>query len=574
MLTIPSNPLKFLGCTVLSFNANLGLGSTSESSLTVELVEDCENGDAFAPNNDVKVGDPVLFPSYPAPPNFNFRFGGVLQSWTYNIGKGGKTYSCTVTDPRQLLENTVVVFQNYMDEPEVAANYFNVYTYLEGEILHYPSCAPFGNMGATERGVPYNKIILALRQGLQSYNRNVVYSPTGAAYYVNFESFIDAGVVPDYFRIPGPSISLLDLLQLVCDAIGYSFYVTLDWLDGRPTINIGYVDLRNQPANIGAGISSEYGSVTDLSYGQELRNDKTRSVIIGEQQHYMSWSDLFTMYFGEDYNSVTSQTYPIVPVGYTPNEGFWIYKSIRELNSILYNPIQPFGGTFDQNGPYFISELDIRAAMSSYDIWETRVLNPYIPGGLNDAIKNWYGQMTGNTSPGLDLALNIADLTDVQEENVANAYIDMYNAPGPTESQYDNVVQKDLEAIHSWVSNLGTTYYGKQWACLINKQKICVIEDPDSAKLPWPKNPKFNFSDIPTSAGGWVEYNARILGVTEPDLGFFKSEDGRLGAFLGYYNPFYLQQFKNYRQNPESEELPKPEEQPENNNMTTSPGGS
>jgi hypothetical protein len=39
---IISEPIRFLGATVLSFNSTLGLGS-SESTLNVDLIEDCAN---------------------------------------------------------------------------------------------------------------------------------------------------------------------------------------------------------------------------------------------------------------------------------------------------------------------------------------------------------------------------------------------------------------------------------------------------------------------------------------------------------------------------------------------------
>ena len=59
-----TQPIKFLGATVLSFNTTLGLGQ-QESSLTVQLIEDCEGEtpDLFLPNalddnpNKIIVGD-------------------------------------------------------------------------------------------------------------------------------------------------------------------------------------------------------------------------------------------------------------------------------------------------------------------------------------------------------------------------------------------------------------------------------------------------------------------------------------------------------------------------------------
>lgn len=133
--TEPTTPARFLGCTVLSFNASLGLGSAQESSLTVDLIEDCDAGDVFTPETGaVLVGDPVVFPDSAS---FSFSFGGYLQSWTKNYDSSGKTYKVVVTDPRQLLQNFSIILDSYLGPPTSTTNYFNAYYYLESS----SSCA-------------------------------------------------------------------------------------------------------------------------------------------------------------------------------------------------------------------------------------------------------------------------------------------------------------------------------------------------------------------------------------------------------------------------------------------------
>jgi hypothetical protein len=39
------------------------------------------------------------------------------------------------------------------------------------------------------------------------------------------------------------------------------------------------------------------------------------------------------------------------------------------------------------------------------------------------------------------------------------------------------------------------------------------------------------FTDTPTSAGGWVDYGVPVLGLSEPELSFFREEDNRIGCF-------------------------------------------
>ncbi|NBT09309.1 MAG: hypothetical protein EBS98_11025, partial [Chitinophagia bacterium] len=248
---IIDGPLKFLGATVLSFNSSLGLGS-SESTLNVDLIEDCDNGDLFLPSNDlIFVGAPVYFIAGA------FNFGGVLTNWTINQGASGKTFNIKAVDPRQLLENTIIVTDSYIGDPIRGLNYFNVYAFWENSVLN-GNCVAFGSSLSGERGIPYQKVIQALTN-----MDPTIYSPTGYAYRVDFGTFPTN--LPEYYRVSGPAISILQLLQDVCDIMGYDFYVNLNYGE---IITIGLIDLKIPPASFGSIIDAYDGIATELSYGQ------------------------------------------------------------------------------------------------------------------------------------------------------------------------------------------------------------------------------------------------------------------------------------------------------------------
>ena len=385
-------------------------------------------------DGSVVVGDPVYFPDNPNA-STPFTFGGVLQSWSYYQGSSWKIFKCTIVDPRQLLENAVVIIDSYLDLPTQAVNYFNVYNRSEGQVLQ-GNCSVFGQSGASERGMPYLSILNQLLQMAP-----IIYSPTGKPFYVNFESF-PINQVPLYYRVPGPSITILQLLQDVCDVLGQQFYC---YLDAFQTIQVGLVDYRQWPSTISNTISSKNGEATELSYGQELRNDKTRTVMFGEQQHYLSSSNIFSFYFGEDVNpSGDGFPYPVVPFLFTKNDGFWIAKRINDINVSLYRPLP-------SNGPWTISEMDIRSAMASFDLWQSRVFTKTIPGSFNAAIRSLYTSFTGG-----DMIKESFDqlAEDVPSERRAKAYIDLANNPGPTLGEYDNIMEKDMQALHSFVKGL------------------------------------------------------------------------------------------------------------------------
>lgn len=62
----------------------------------------------------------------------HFVFGGILQSYTQNRGGGGNPlYSVSVSDPREILSNVVLLFNNYQGTTFNSKNILNLYGFLE-----------------------------------------------------------------------------------------------------------------------------------------------------------------------------------------------------------------------------------------------------------------------------------------------------------------------------------------------------------------------------------------------------------------------------------------------------------
>lgn len=167
-------PITFLGGTVLSFNATLGIGPLEESSLTLELINDCAvNSNVANPQGDfflgeVNLGAPVYFDlgeatayeinrqaheqAVAAGDKEVFKFGGILQSYTANQGSGGLTFSARVVDPRFILSGVTLVISGTAQGPTMHRNYYNVfgsvnqymlapevkYEFEGDELLRYP----------------------------------------------------------------------------------------------------------------------------------------------------------------------------------------------------------------------------------------------------------------------------------------------------------------------------------------------------------------------------------------------------------------------------------------------------
>lgn len=540
MTDIITQPIKFLGATVLSFNTQLGLGS-SESSLNVDLIEDCEASppDVFLPlTGAVEVGAPVYFVTNVD--GTGFAFGGVLTNWTISQGGSGKTFNAKVVDPRQLLENTIVIIDSYLGPPIKSTNYFNVYAFYESAVAN-GNCNDFGISGVTERGMPYTKIIQALK------NINpILCSPTGYQFTIDFNSFPQN--VPEYYSVPGPGITILQLLQDVCDVLGYEFYVNL--LPGA-VISVGLIDLKRAPSSFSNIIASYNGVATDLSYGQELRNEKTKALIFGEKMHYLTYVNNFEYFFGEDL--VGDQLVPVVPFA-TNKSGFWIKKRTDKLNAGLFKPLPT-------NGPYKISELDIRMAIAGFEAWTGRALDPAAgqDGTLNKAVQTNYVECNVQVQEALRNAMQQNPNMDPVAKY--KAIVDIFNNPanGGAEMSKPKPLM-DLEAIHRFVQELGNTYYGKQWIAPLN-QTICYHQGEHfQEKI---------FTDIPTGEGGWVDGDIPILGLSEPELSSFRSDDQRINSFAVFKT-------KDAQDNPDDPQVPdygKPTPTDTNNPIISMGGG-
>ena len=493
-----NSPIKFLGASVMSFNAR-GNGAGEEGALQIELIKDCDAGDYFAPELGLApVGTPLWFDTTPY--GGLFQFGGILQNWNKTQSASGLTYSVNLVDPRQCLQNLSIIVDSTLTTPIFGPNFFNAYAAYEQQVT-MSNCGVFGTAQSDDRGMPYGYVLSALA----SY---AVDAFTSAGYYsnVNWASFPTA---PTYFRLTGPQTAL-GMLEQACEVLGYTYNI---YLDGTNTIQVQLIPLHNPPPSFSSILDNFDGLATEISYGQELRNDVTKAVIIGEKQHYLTQGNYCYHYFGDDQDD-SGNSYPIIPYAIdTGTNTFWISKRVATLNAGLRSPLPT-------NGPYTINELDIRAAMASYEQWCSRAFDSTVPGSFNAAVRQTFGSDVTR-----DLINKVLNLTADNEKKHA---VDVAIIPDAAlvNRNAEEIIDQ-LQIIHQFVQNLGTTYYGKSFAVLIN-ELVCWHWDAQA----W--NAKV-FSSVPTNEGGWVEGNVSILGLSDPHLGQFRTDDGRIKAF-GVFN--------------------------------------
>ena len=214
-----------------------------------------------------------------------FEFAGIIQSWTEDRSSGGyPVYTVQIVDPRLILQNLEVIVSDYAGGVGSVYNLINAYGWLESKGSSCPQTlvnganfgSPAGGFCGAENnneGTPWNKpggpggLRYAI-QRLLSGHSHTSFSPYGYASYRGPSPFTDAAAngeyygaihgsaqdrydndlvaagghgyvsqyyidlseipfTPTFYRIPGPSISLLDLITQVCNDSGSDYYIEL-----------------------------------------------------------------------------------------------------------------------------------------------------------------------------------------------------------------------------------------------------------------------------------------------------------------------------------------------------------
>lgn len=219
----------FLGCSVQSFNCNLGFNE-QPTEVNIKLVRDTCSPvgrtkvyyDIFDNNNIRKTWtgpDPglnIYGPARNEPPQLgapvyfrfaDFEFMGILQSWTKIQTKTDiDVYDVKIVSPTEILEGCQLIVGDYAG-PIKGFNIFNVYGFQEVFSPH--SLAPtyidprypidgavmgsyanaFGGSNANKIGMTWNKI----REGLQILTSSLISART-----LNYEEFSQVGRIAFY----------------------------------------------------------------------------------------------------------------------------------------------------------------------------------------------------------------------------------------------------------------------------------------------------------------------------------------------------------------------------------------
>lgn len=353
----PFSQTLFCGASISAFSTRMGWNS-NESSLDVEVVEDpCTSDKVYYDCNgdpqSATTADSFMPPPLGSPIYFQFgtlSFTGIVRNWKEKLDSA-KTYTINCSGPNLILDSVKVILGGYTGDVFGVPNILNVYGYLEESLggscpvdtslyslLEYYPALGFGGAARNDNGISWNKIRAALPLLMTN---PAPYSGKfgGRPQFKGYSYYLDISDIPftmDDFRIGGDSVSLLDLINTICDYSGLDWYATMYIQNGGTCntadinaflatdaeiyIKINVSNRRSQPASaqsidestddidtrLALGTISSFIDTVDkvsADRGIELRPEVTNAIVVGDQRQ-----DLWTVNKLYGYGELTART--------------------------------------------------------------------------------------------------------------------------------------------------------------------------------------------------------------------------------------------------------------------------
>jgi len=530
-MTITLEQQRFLGSSIRSFNIGLGWGG-QETSLSVSLADDLKAGDTFSPPS---VGAPVLF-SY-----MGWNYAGLLQKWSQQGNAGGyPTYEATIVDPRVLLDGVQVILSDYTGTVPFP-NLINVYGYLENQ--------GFGTSRLNEAGVPWNLVRSAIDILAQ-----------GAIQFRGYRYTLDISSLPliQNYRLSGPVMSIMDIINDICETTSSDFFVKLE--DDLVTIRIYLVSRATQPL---LGKITQYVSQTPdatlKEIGFEMVNEDNSKFIFGDKKqelfyvsNIINWIDE-----GDRLTSANEESNTIWPYwGHDFDGNLILGRGWGNRHTFTLDSRAILLPNIGNSYPTNVGEM--RAALSDQSVWEsylwTHCFNEYyidedgpetayyykinnrgrfVPGNISYRHNNYVNPLFGRAFRlGLVGAISNDIISKFLNAENAEEFLNTHSdALLNVLKQGQNVnEEKDpIEKLYNYLNDYASEYYGRKFMVLM--PQVQWYRDPDTDKVflsHEPLNEGFVEEDV------WGNGIARNL--LPIDINQITTEDGKIEAFVRFDN--------------------------------------
>jgi hypothetical protein len=491
-----------------------------------------------------------------------FEYAGLIESWNESrSAQGNPTYTVKLTDPRSILENTQVIVGDYAGGTSGVYNIINAYGFVEtfGNSCDISSTNGFGGttldnaLGSiyNERGMVWPDVkcaIHTLTSSLDKVLANTLYSQycvenrlvyvgprpgtegygiikgDGILSDVGFQLINNANLIkqeylidiseipftPEYYRIMGPNISLMELISQVCKDAGCDYYIELLPVKvGNSILKVIKIRVALRAAQPQTGkldtfiAAKDDGEIISYTKGEEVRNEETSIFLKGGKRK-------------DPYYADQTQILPFWGVDADGNLIAATVSSGEYYVNLDFSTLNPSLTTSFSSRYNAISESEMRAALYDIDSWKSVTLakGGAISGHLESIKQNSssdlskvFAVLKGSMPP---FAPTKIPVEDSQSDHIINS-----------------AAAKDLDKIYSFVRSYADEYYGKQF--LVNAPFLCMAVDSE--------NNIVRYSHEPSTDGCWVEDStSTVLGLAHNSAAsdFFRDSDGKYQAILGF----------------------------------------
>ena len=485
-----SNPLayaatSFMGAKVRAFNTYIGWNMGGASQLNVSLVDDPVYNSYFSP------------PSINSPVYFNcgsLVFGGLFQKYEVKNDISGKpVYDVTVIDPREILDGAQVILSGYSGPVGGVSNLFNVFGFWESQ--------GYGLSGATDAGMPWNKVAAALTSMANNPSAGIYGGPLtfgGTTYSLDLSQLPQA---PEFYRISGVSVGLLELISQICEDGGCDFFVDLVGY----TIRVRTTSRLSQPplGTISAVANSLSANLVRSSSGLESRNELTSAFLVGGDVTTLWPTNNIRQFWGYDINGNVILGAPITVVMRDNNNKIIDSVATEQMN-LNASPVSDILGAVS----YQCTTLEMRIAQTGYASWAWYLQSqrPQIAKLIGMPIP------FANNIPGLLNAIGIRP--NIVNDNVLNAQLAIAG------DAHDRGMR-----MYELVRGYADEYMGRKF--LVGLPFILAATDPDTLKVT---------TNWEVTDGGYLDEGSSPLGVSPLNEDILKTQDGRFRAFVVFNN--------------------------------------
>jgi hypothetical protein len=509
-ITGPFTQTRLCGASITSIACSLGWNEQS-STVTVGLVEDVNAGDSFErplPGTPVRLEFESLI------------FEGLVQRWLEKDGFDGKpVYEVVLTDPREILAGVQVILGSYRGVTRNVPNLINAFGY-------YEYIVGFGGALTNESGMVWSTPLSNLSVSTSSQGGSITINPPsgnlgimpaihaitnsgsqgdfgGPLQFMGYSYRVDLSglpLPPSYYRIGGVAVSLLEAVSQLCQDSGCDY---ICYLDGD-VIRFKTVSRLQQPV-VGAieAFIKKQKNVTSSSFGLELRNDITSSVLIG--------GDLISL------NQI---------VNFNMDQTIWPYWGLDANNQVIVGQGKPeIGHTVQLNClpiidimgsiTYKVDIPELRFALADFDSWAAYVLK-------TDPDK----AQTINLVSAID---STSDLTEIfpdvvfQNDLIAENYEAIKQFGLMNESDY--WVQR-AQRVYEFVRTYAEEYFGRKFLVRLPFLIYWKYENETTHVVS---------SDEPADAG-FIPGASMPLGLSFFNEDTFLAPDGRFECFVKFSN--------------------------------------